>query len=125
MRRRPAGRGVLQQARSQHPRFLRHQDDPRRRSHRSLAAVGFRLTRQDAQQGRLARTVAADQAGAGARFKPQVHAVEQLDWPVPQPGVLERDDRWAAHRWAGLSGGAFFDSWASSAARANSADRVW
>ncbi len=108
VRRRPAGRGVVQQRSALHQRLLRHPDDPRRGRERALAAVGLGLAREDAQQRRLAGAIAPDQAGAGAGLQGQVHAVEQQHRPIPQSGVLQGEDRGSAH-WGAPSdaGGAW------------------
>ncbi len=117
MRRRPAGDGVTEQGRACDEWLLRHTDDACGRDDGPLAGVGLRFSGQDAQQGRLARAIAADQAGPGAGLQRQVHPVEQQDRAVAQAGILQRQDGRTAH-CAGSAG-------VSCAARANSADRVW
>ena len=68
-----------------------------------LAAVELDQAGQDAQQGGLARAVAAHQADAVAAFQDQVESAKQLLLSDAQPGVLEGEE-WRGHGRFGGTG---------------------
>ena len=82
-------------------RFLRQIGDGHSRLREHLAAVELGQARQDAQQRRLARAVAADQAYPVAVCQHGVEAGKQLLLADPQPGVLQGEDRWCHGRFWG------------------------
>ena len=78
VQRRAAGGGVVEQGLAGDLRLLRHAATTRVPGEQdALAAVRLDQAGQDAQQGRLAGAVAADQAGAAPGLQRQVDAVEQ------------------------------------------------
>ncbi len=98
VRRRSARGRVVDQLRPGDGRLLGHPDHPRRGLQRAFPGIRLGLAGQHPQQGRLARAVAADQAGTRAGLQRQVDPVEQLMAAVLQAHGLQRQDRGTAHR---------------------------
>jgi hypothetical protein len=69
--------------------FLRHVHTPQAALQLQLAVIGQLQARQDLQQRRLARAVAADEGHALAGFQRQAGAVEQGHVAVGEVGVLK------------------------------------
>ena len=70
------------------------------------APVEDRLARQDAQQGRLARAIAADQRQALAGRNAEIDAVQDRLVAEVEADAGQREKGWVSHRsffwWAGV-----------------------
>jgi hypothetical protein len=96
--------GVVEQGRALDTGFLAQQGHAQAGCQETVAAVRLDLARQNAQQGRLAGSVAADQAGAHPGLQAEVDAVEQHARAVGQPHVLQCDQGRPGVQWSGSCG---------------------